>query len=504
MAVNNIVKRIQNIMRQDAGINGDAQRIEQMTWMFFLKVYDTQEETWEYKAMKEKKSFQSIIPENLRWRNWAIDEKDGNALTGDALLKLVNEELFPTLKNLDVTAETPRSQSIVKEVFEDINQYMKDGILLRQVINVINEIEFDDAEDRHMFGDIYEGILKELQSAGNAGEFYTPRALTDFMVKTLNPVLGETFGDFTSGTGGFLTSALNHLQPQIKTTADGELYQKAVIGQEWKPLPYLLSITNLLLHDVEAPNIRHCDSLGMNVTDIKDSDKVNVIAMNPPYGGSTQSNIKSNFPMDMRSSETADLFMVLIMYRIRKGGRAAVIIPDGFLFGADNAKLAIRAKLLKDFNLHTIIRLPGSIFAPYTSIATNIIFFNNERAEGAPEGYNTKETWFYRLDMPEGYKHFSKTKSMKLEHTAPITEWWNNRKEIVADNDEKSRCFSVEELIASDCNFDRCKFPKEEEEVLPPKELLEDYYKKRKALEHQIDKTLKEIQDILGFSIDID
>lgn len=504
MAVNNIVKRIQNIMRQDAGINGDAQRIEQMTWMFFLKVYDTQEETWEYKAMKEKKTFKSIIPENLRWRNWAIDNKDGEALTGDALLKLVNEELFPSLKNLDVNRETPRSQSIVKEVFEDINQYMKDGVLLRQVINIINEIEFDDAEDRHMFGDIYEGILKELQSAGNAGEFYTPRALTDFMVKTLDPKLGETFGDFTSGTGGFLTSALNHLQPQIETTADGEKYQSAVIGQEWKPLPYLLSITNLLLHDVEAPNIRHCDSLGINVTDIKPEDKLDVIAMNPPYGGSTQSNIKSNFPMDMRSSETADLFMVLIMYRLKKGGRAAVIIPDGFLFGADNAKLAIRAKLLKDFNLHTIIRLPGSIFAPYTGIATNIVFFNNERAEGAPEGYSTKETWFYRLDMPEGYKHFSKTKSMKLEHTAPITDWWNDRKEIVADNDEKSRCFSVEELIASDCNFDRCKFPKEEEEVLPPKQLLEEYYKKRKALEHQIDKTLQEIQDILGFKIEID
>ena len=504
MAVNNIVKRIQNIMRQDAGINGDAQRIEQMTWMFFLKVYDTQEETWEYKAMKEKKTFKSIIPDNLRWRNWAIDNKDGEALTGDALLKLVNEDLFPSLKNLDVNRETPRSQSIVKEVFEDINQYMKDGVLLRQVINIINEIEFDDAEDRHMFGDIYEGILKELQSAGNAGEFYTPRALTDFMVKTLDPKLGETFGDFTSGTGGFLTSALNHLQPQIETTADGEKYQSAVIGQEWKPLPYLLSITNLLLHDVEAPNIRHCDSLGINVADIKPEYKLDVIAMNPPYGGSTQSNIKSNFPMDMRSSETADLFMVLIMYRLKKGGRAAVIIPDGFLFGADNAKLAIRAKLLKDFNLHTIIRLPGSIFAPYTGIATNIVFFNNERAEGAPEGYSTKETWFYRLDMPEGYKHFSKTKSMKLEHTAPITEWWNDRKEIVADNDEKSRCFSVEELIASDCNFDRCKFPKEEEEVLPPKQLLEEYYKKRKALEHQIDKTLQEIQDILGFKIEID
>ena len=504
MAVNNIVKRIQNIMRQDAGINGDAQRIEQMVWMFFLKVYDTQEETWEYKAMKEKKSFRSIIPENLRWRNWAIDDKSGNALTGDALLKLVNEQLFPTLKNLEITADTPRAQSIVKEVFEDINQYMKDGILLRQVINVINEIEFDDAQDRHMFGDIYEGILKELQSAGNAGEFYTPRALTDFMVQTLNPQLGETFGDFTSGTGGFLTSALKYLQPQIKTTADGDKYQKAVIGQEWKPLPYLLSITNLLLHDVEAPNIRHCDSLGMNVTDIKEGDKVDVIAMNPPYGGSTQSNIKSNFPMDMRSSETADLFMVLIMYRLRKGGRAAVIIPDGFLFGTDNAKLAIRAKMLKDFNLHTIIRLPGSIFAPYTGIATNIVFFNNEKAEGAPEGFNTKATWFYRLDMPEGYKHFSKTKSMKLEHTAPISQWWNDRKEIVNDNDEKSRCFSVEELMASDCNFDRCKFPKEEEEILPPKELLEDYYKKRKALEHQIDRTLKEIQDILGFEINID
>ncbi|MCM1331244.1 MAG: type I restriction-modification system subunit M [Bacteroides sp.] len=504
MAVNNIVKRIQNIMRQDAGINGDAQRIEQMVWMFFLKVYDTQEETWEYKAMKEKKSFHSIIPDNLRWRNWAIDDKSGNALTGDALLKLVNEQLFPTLKNLEITADTPRAQSIVKEVFEDINQYMKDGILLRQVINVINEIEFDDAQDRHMFGDIYEGILKELQSAGNAGEFYTPRALTDFMVQTLNPQLGETFGDFTSGTGGFLTSALKYLQPQIKTTADGDKYQKSVIGQEWKPLPYLLSITNLLLHDVEAPNIRHCDSLGMNLTDIKEGDKVDVIAMNPPYGGSTQSNIKSNFPMDMRSSETADLFMVLIMYRLRKGGRAAVIIPDGFLFGTDNAKLAIRTKMLKDFNLHTIIRLPGSIFAPYTSIATNIIFFNNERAEGAPEGFNTKETWFYRLDMPEGYKHFSKTKAMKLEHTTPISEWWNNRTEIVNDNDEKSRCFSVEELMASDCNFDRCKFPKEEEEILPPKELLEDYYKKRKALEHQIDKTLKEIQDILGFEINID
>lgn len=502
MAVNNIVKRIQNIMRQDAGVNGDAQRIEQMTWMFFLKVYDTQEETWEYKACREGKTYVSIIPEELRWRNWAVDEKDGKALTGDALLFLVNDKLFPTLKNIEVTRETPRSKAIVKDVFEDINQYMKNGTLLRQVINVINEIEFDDAQDRHLFGDIYEGILKDLQSAGNAGEFYTPRALTDFIVEMLHPRLGETFGDFTSGTGGFLTSALKYLEPQIKTAEDGKLYQNAVMGQEWKPLPYLLSITNLLLHDVEAPNIRHCDSLATKVTDFTGKDKVDVIGMNPPYGGSTGASVKSNFPMEMRSSETADLFMVLIMYRLKAGGRAGVIVPDGFLFGTDGAKLAIKTKMLKDFNLHTIIRLPGSIFSPYTSIATNILFFDNERAENAPEGYSTKGTWFYRLDMPEGYKHFSKTKSMKLEHCNPIKEWWNDRKEIIVDDgNEKSRYFSVEELIANDCNFDLCKFPKDEEEILPPAELLADYYKKRKALDHEIDKTLAEIQRILGIEL---
>ena len=490
-------------MRQDAGINGDAQRIEQMVWMFFLKVYDTQEETWEYKAFKEKRTFESIIPEELRWRNWAIDNKDGLALTGDALLSFINNNLFPTLKSLSVTRETPRSKSIVKEVFEDLNQYMKNGTLLRQVINVINEIEFDDADDRHMFGDIYEGILKDLQSAGNAGEFYTPRALTDFIIQQLNPRLGEVVGDFTSGTGGFLTSALNHLSLQIKTADDGRLFQNSVIGQEWKPLPYLLSITNLLLHDVEAPNIRHCDSLGTKMSDFKESDKVDVIAMNPPYGGSTDAAAKNNFPMEFRSSETADLFMVLIMYRLKKDGRAAVIVPDGFLFGVDGAKLAIKTKMLKEFNLHTVVRLPGSIFSPYTSIATNILFFNNEKDDDAPLGYATKETWFYRLDIPEGYKHFSKTKPMRLEHCKPIVYWWNNRVEIVNEDssDEKSRCFNVEKLVELDCNFDQCKFPKDEEEILPPKELLENYYKKRAALDHEIDKTLAEIQRILGIDI---
>lgn len=236
------------------------------------------------------------------------------------------------------------------------------------------------------------------------------------------------------------------------------------------------------------------------------SQKVDVIAMNPPYGGSTEASVKQNFRTEFRSSETADLFMVLIMERLAKYGRAGVIVPDGFLFGTDGTKLAIKQHLLRNFNLHTIIRLPGSIFSPYTSIATNVLFFDNDRADDAPEEYATKEVWFYRMDMPEGYKHFSKTKPMLLTHAEPIREWWSNRREIVNEEngDEKSRCFSVEEIMQSDCDFDRCKFPKDEEEVLPPKELLENYYAKRRQLEHQIDKTLQEIQDILGFKIDID
>ena len=404
-----------------------------------------------------------------------------------------------TIKGIVVTADTPRSKSIVQETFADLNQYMKDGTLLRQVVNIVNEIEFDDADDRHTFGDIYEGILKDLQSAGNAGEFYTPRALTDFIVKMLNPQLGETFGDFTSGTGGFLTSALNHMATQVKSAADGELLQRAVVGQEWKPLPYLLSITNLLLHDIEAPNIRNCDSLGTNVSDFKESDKVDVIGMNPPYGGSTGTSVQSNFPSAYRSSETADLFIALIMYRLKAGGRCGVIIPDGFLFGTDGAKLALKEALLRKFNLHTVIRLPGSIFAPYTSIATNILFFNNEEAEGAAEGFRTRDTWFYRLDMPEGYKHFSKTKPMKVEHCQPIIDWWNNRKEIINDEQgEKSKRFTAQQLLDIDCNFDQCKFPKDEEEVLPPDELLQQYHEKRNALDAKIDKTLSKIEQILG------
>lgn len=520
MAINNLVKRLQNIMRQDAGVNGDAQRIEQMVWIFFLKVYDAQEEIWE--CAENGDEFQSIIPEELRWRNWA-PSKDaegrmkGNTLTSEKLLSFINDKLFPVLKGqkstdgtipgIVVNNETPRGKAIVQEVFSEVNQYMKNGVLLRQMIDVVDEIDFMDSAESHTFGDIYESLLKDLQGAGRAGEFYTPRALTDFIIDRLNPRLGERVGDFAMGTGGFLVSALEHLKLQQRTEDDVRKFQNTVVGQEWKPFPYLLAVTNLLLHGVEHPDLHHTDSLGRPMSDYNAPDaKVDVIAMNPPYGGSTEASVKQNFKAEFRSSETADLFMVLIMTRLAKNGRAGVIVPDGFLFGTDGSKLAIKQHLLRNFNLHTIIRLPGSIFAPYTSIATNILFFDNDRAVDAPEEYATKETWFYRMDMPEGYKHFSKTKPMQVSHAKPICDWWDNRVEIVDDEtgDEKSRCFSVEELIASDCDFDRCKFPKDEEEILPPKELLEEYYKKRKSLEHQIDKTLQEIQDILGFKIEID
>ena len=393
--------------------------------------------------------------------------------------------------------------AIVRTTFEDANQYMKDGVLLRQVINVIDQLDLGDYEESHAFGEIYESILKEMQSAGSAGEFYTPRALTDFMAEIINPKVGEKMADFACGTGGFITSWLKALDKKVQTAEDKEEYAKSIYGIEKKQFPYMLCVTNMLLHDIDSPKVMHDNSLTKDVLNYTDEDKFDVVLMNPPYGGSEKNDIKQHFPSDLSSSETADLFMVLIMYRLAENGRAAVILPDGFLFGTDNAKLAIKEKLLREFNLHTIIRLPGSIFSPYTSIATNILFFNNEKAEGAEEGFCTKETWFYRLDMPEGYKHFSKTKPMRTEHCQPVVDWWNNRQEIIdtENNDEKSRCFTAQQLLEMDCNFDQCKFPKDEEEILPPAELLADYYKKRAALDHELDKTLAEIQKILGIEI---
>ncbi|MCF0247284.1 MAG: SAM-dependent DNA methyltransferase, partial [Synergistes sp.] len=430
--LSNFVKRIRDIMRNDAGVNGDAQRIEQIAWMLFLKVYDTKEEDW----MIDDEDYTSIIPEECQWRNWAHDEK-GRGITGDRLRDFVNNKLFPELKSLEVTPETPIKKSIVKTTFEDANNYMKDGVLLRQVINVIDELDLSDGDEIHAFGEIYESILKELQSAGSAGEFYTPRAVTEFMAKMIKPEIGEKVADFACGTGGFLTSWLKELAPKIKTTEDRAAFDSSVFGIEKKQFPYMLCITNMLLHGIEMPNILHENSLLHDVLDYTEKDRFNVILMNPPYGGSEKSDVKSHFPEDLASSETADLFMSVIMYRLKRNGRAAVILPDGFLFGTDNAKVAIKKKLLSEFNLHTIIRLPHSVFAPYTSITTNILFFDNAEPAG--------ETWIYRLDMPDGYKNFSKTKPMKQEHFAPAEEWWNDRKEITEDGFDKAKKYTVEE-----------------------------------------------------------
>lgn len=489
-SLSNFVKRIRDIMRNDAGINGDAQRIEQIAWMLFLKVYDSKELDWEM----DDDDYVSIIPDESRWANWAHDDKSGKVATGDTLLDFVNNKLFPALKNITITNDTPIKKSIVKTTFEDANNYMKDGVLLRQVINVIDELDLGDYEESHAFGEIYESILKELQSAGSSGEFYTPRAVTDFMAKMIKPQIGETMADFACGTGGFITSWLKELEKNVKNTSDQEKYDDSIYGIEKKQFPYMLCVTNMLLHGIDVPRIYHDNSLLKDILDYTDDDCFDVILMNPPYGGNEKTEVKSHFPSDLASSETADLFMSVIMYRLKKNGRAAVIIPDGFLFGTDNAKVAIKKKLLHDFNLHTVIRMPHSVFAPYTSITTNILFFDNTKP--------TKETWFYRLDMPDGYKNFSKTKPMKLEHFEPAMKWWDNREEISIDGFDKAKRYTVKELEDKNYNIDLCGYPHEEEEILPPMELIRQYQEKRASYNADIDRILGEITSILGVNID--
>jgi type I restriction enzyme M protein len=481
------VKRIRDIMRNDPGINGDAQRIEQISWMLFLKVYDAKEQDW----MFDDEDYESIIPDPCRWGNWAQDDKTGKAMTGDKLMDFVNNTLFPTLKKLPVDATTPLKKAIVQTTFADANNYMKDGVLLRQVINIIDELQLDDYEESHAFGEIYESILKELQSAGSAGEFYTPRAVTDFMAQMIDPQIGEHMADYACGTGGFITSWLKELRKKVHTTEDENAYSQSIYGIEKKQFPYMLCITNMLLHDLDVPEVYHDNTLLRDVLDYTDDDKADVILMNPPYGGSEKADVKNHFPDDLASSETADLFMSVIMYRLKKNGRAAVILPDGFLFGTDNAKINIKKKLLSEFNLHTVIRMPGSVFSPYTSITTNILFFDNTGA--------TEETWFYRLDMPDGYKHFSKTKPMKLEHFAPVVEWWNNRQPMTVDGFDKARCFTYQEMTEGlGYNLDQCGYPHEEEEILNPLDLIHRYEEQRASLNAEIDRVLAEITAKLG------
>lgn len=492
MNIGTMIKRLQDIMRQDAGVNGDAQRIEQIVWMLFLKLYDAKESEWEIL----EDNYKSIIPEEYRWRNWAIDNKDGKAMTGDELSNFIIQ-LFDTLKNLEINETTPIRGRIVREVFEDLNNYMKDGVLIRQVVNVLNEIDLTDFQTRHAFNEIYETILKDLQSAGKSGEFYTPRAVTDFIVKMVDPKIGQTVADFACGTGGFLVSALNHMKEQANDTESNEILKKSFYGVEKKSLPYLLCTTNMLLHDVNEPNIIRGNSLEKNVRDYEEEDKFDIILMNPPYGGTEKKSVQQNFPTDLRDSETADLFMVEILYRLKQNGKVGIVLPDGFLFGNDNTKVAIKKKLMEECNLHTIIRLPGSIFAPYTSIATNLLFFDKTGP--------TLETWFYRMDLPEGYKAFSKTKPVELKHLRSIIDWWYNRTEIKDLKDDesltetyKSKKFTIEELSNLNYNLDQCGYPKKEEIILSPRETIDNFITRRETLEKQLDEKLEGIIKIIG------
>ncbi|MDD7055683.1 MAG: class I SAM-dependent DNA methyltransferase [Selenomonadaceae bacterium] len=484
-----LIKSLRDIMRNDSGINGDAQRIEQIIWLLFLKVYDAKEATWDL----EEDDYQSILPADCRWAAWAHDDGKGTALTGEELLHFVNDTLFPTLRGLPVTRETPIRQAIVQTIFAEANQYMKDGVLLRQVVNVIDGIDLDDYAEIHALGDIYENILRELQSAGSAGEFYTPRAVTDFMAAHIEPHVGERVADFACGTGGFLVSWLKQLQGQEQSAASIEAIGQSTFGIEKKQFPYMLAITNMLLHGIDAPHIVHANALTKNVLDYTEADAFDKILMNPPYGGHEKADVQGYFPEDLRDSETADLFLVLILYRLRQGGRAAVVLPDGFLFGSDNTKVNIKRKLLTECNLHTVIRLPASVFAPYTSITTNLLFFDKTGP--------TKETWFYRLDMPEGYKHFSKTKPMQRDHFASCDAWWDKRQVIPDPEVEgayKANCYTRAQIEAGGYNLDLCGYPTVEEEILSPEDTIRSFHEQRAALNAKIDARLAKIADMLG------
>ncbi len=456
MSVSTTIKTIQDIMRKDAGVDGDAQRIGQLVWMFFLKIFDDQEQ--EIELLTD--DYTSPIPERLRWRNWAADAE---GITGDELLDFINNDLFKTLKELELSAGTNGRGLVVRSVFEDAYNYMKSGTLIRQVVNKINEIDFNRSSDRHTFGDIYEQILKNLQSAGNAGEFYTPRAVTQFMVDMVDPKLGEKILDPACGTGGFLSCSIEHVRGHyVKTAEDEQLLQKSVFGVEKKALPHLLCTTNMLLHGIEVPsNIRHDNTLARPLRDYGPKDRVDVVVTNPPFGGTEEDGIEANFPATFRTRETADLFLVLIKYLLKDGGRAAIVLPDGTLFG-EGVKTRIKEKLLEECNLHTVVRLPNGVFNPYTGIKTNLLFFT--------KGEPTKEVWYYEHPYPEGYKSYSKTKPMRIEEFSPEKAWWENRQES-----EQAWKVSVEQFKANGYNLD-IKNPNTVADVLgDPEELLAGY-----------------------------
>jgi type I restriction enzyme M protein len=403
-------------MWQDTGLNGDAQRIEQLGWMLFLKIFSDKD--LEMEVMLE--NYTSPIPPEFHWvkekGNWAGDDE---GMTGDELLEFVDRKLFPALRNLDLSTGNRRAL-IVREVFEGNNNYMKSGINIRKVLNKLNEIDFNIAKDRHAFGELYETILKDLQSAGKSGEFYTPRAITHFITDMVDPKIGEKILDPACGTAGYLTSAIEHLKTQANNVEERNSIGENVIGWEYKPLPYLLATTNLILHDIEVPNITFRDSLDQPLSNFTEKHRVDVILANPPFGGIVANGNESNFPQTFRTKESADLFLILMIHLLKNGGRAGIVLPDGSLTG-DGIKQRVREKLLKDCNLHTIIRLPNSVFQPYATVATNLLFFE--------KGKQTREVWYYEHRLPDGQKAYSKTKPIQLKEFEPIKKWWNNREE---------------------------------------------------------------------------
>lgn len=480
--LNGLVKRVRKIMRKDNGVDGDAQRINQLVWMLFLKVYDELKESNEYEL--EVKNYQSIIPERLRWRNWAIDHKDGKALTGDELVAFINGDLFPTLSKLPVTPDTPARSAIVQKVFSRLHNYMINGTLIREVINELNDsINFDEYEDRHFFNEIYESILKELQSAGSSGEFYTPRAVTDFMAEMVDPKAGEKIADFACGTGGFLVSSINHILKTNNTQAALDSIQKNIIGQESKPLPYLLCVTNMLLHDLDGSQIVYGSSLSKNVYDYGEKDQCDVILMNPPFGGEIAPGEDLNFPEGFRTSETANLFVCLVLYRLKKNGRVAIILPDGFLFGDDESSLGLKKKLMNECNLHTIVRLPAGLF--YANITTNILFFD--------KGKKTDGIWFYQVPLPEGYRSFSKTKPFTSEHLDDCRQWWVNR----GQENKNAWYVSFDDVVKANYNIDskNPKAPKEEADKSLT-ELLDDMTVQSQTISDNLSKIKELLKDV--------
>ena len=481
--VGGIIKSIQDIMRKDVGVDGDAQRISQLVWMFFLKIFDDREAEIEFL----EDEYHSPLPEHLRWRNWAADAE---GMTGEGLADFVNLQLFPTLKTkLSLQGGQGRRAQVIRDVFEDAYNYMKSGTLMRQVINKLSEIDFNTKSDRHTFGNIYEQILKDLQSAGNAGEFYTPRAVTTFMVDRLAPQLEEKVLDPACGTGGFLTNVIEYKREHFVTSpADEETLQASINGVEKKALPYMLCVTNMILHGIDTPtHIRHDNTLSRPYKDYGSKDRVDVIVTNPPFGGIEEDGIENNFPANLRTRETADLFMALIIKLLRKNGRAAIVLPDGFLFG-EGMKTRLKEKLLAECNLHTIVRLPNGVFNPYTGIKTNLLFFS--------KGQPTEHIWYYEHPYPEGVKSYNKTKPMRFEEFQAEIGWWGDEADGFKARSENEQAWkvSLEDIQARNYNLD-IKNPHVGEQIShDPEELLQKYNEQQTS----ISELRNQLKDILA------